>query len=98
MAAANPRLQAILDAQEAKNKKLSPSAAPKATPTQERKVEKDYNLENNTFAKIVFSDATPEEKRAAIAKALVYDVAQDKDQNAARQKEFEIFKEYLQSE
>ncbi len=98
----SPQLQQRLDELKAKNKQTSASTTTTTkttTTTTAAKKVKNYDIENNTFAKIVFDeDLTPDEKKEQIAKALVFDVNQTKEDNQKRLKEFELFKEYLQSE
>lgn len=60
--------------------------------------EKFADVENNTFYKIIFSEAEPEEKKKLIAEALSYKLDEGKEKNAERLKEFTLFKEYLQHE
>lgn len=50
-------------------------------------------IQTNAFHKIMFSAATPEQKRAELAKALAF--SGTKTENRERIKEFEAFKEYL---
>lgn len=53
------------------------------------------NIEENTFAKIIFSpDLNPTQKKEAIEKALTF--AGTKEENRERVREFEEIKEYLQ--
>ncbi len=98
--AMNPQLQEILEKAKKNKEKQNTSATPTATtPVAKQRVEaKDFDVEGNTFAKIVFSDATPEAKKEAIAKAMVFDTTQSKEENQKRLKEFDLFKEFLQSE
>ncbi|MGB7387760.1 MAG: hypothetical protein WA929_09205, partial [Pseudomonas neustonica] len=54
------------------------------------------NIESNPFHQIVVqSDASPTEKKDAVARALAYDQAESKEENEARLASFEEFKEYL---
>lgn len=56
------------------------------------------DIKANTFHKIMFNaQATPEEKSAAVEKALTYDKAKSKEENLKLLKEFDLFKEYMQS-
>jgi len=89
------RLEELLDQTRATTKKTqtgSPSSSNK------HETRKKFDMNNNTFAKITFSDLSPEKKKEEIAKALTYDQSQSKEENQSRLKEFELFKEYLQSE
>jgi len=52
-------------------------------------------IEENTFYKIIFSDAEPEIKKDAVAKELAYDLSKDKSDNKESLAEFELFKEWL---
>ncbi|WP_374378504.1 hypothetical protein [Dongia sp.] len=55
------------------------------------------NIAANTFFKVMFStEAKPEEKKAEVAKLLTFEGT--KEENRERIKEFELFKEYLQSQ
>ncbi len=54
-------------------------------------------IEENTFHKIIWSGATPEEKKAAIVEAMTVD-PETRELSKERQKEFDVFKEYLQEE
>ncbi|MGE0239581.1 MAG: hypothetical protein AB7F09_11930 [Parvibaculaceae bacterium] len=55
------------------------------------------NIAANAFFKVMFAENTkPEAKRAEVAKLLTYEGT--KEQNRERIKEFELFKEYLQSQ
>lgn len=72
------------------------------TQLQEKEVEeasidvKFANIEANPFHQIVVqSEASPQEKSKAVAKALTYDETLTKEQNEERVAEFEQFKEYL---
>jgi hypothetical protein len=56
------------------------------------------NIEGNTFFKITFGTATPEEKKAEITKALTFNLEDGKEKNAERMREFDVFKEYLQDQ
>lgn len=53
------------------------------------------SIESNPFYEIVFSDAAPEAKKAAVAKQLAYDLADEKADNKERLAAFELFKEWL---
>ena len=53
------------------------------------------NIESNPFYKIVFGEGEPEAKKSAIAKALAYDVADEKSDNKERLAAFDLFKEWL---
>lgn len=56
-------------------------------------------IKGNTFYKIVFDPkGTADEKKNAVAKALTFDKAETKEQNLARLKEYELFKDFLQTE
>lgn len=62
----------------------------------ERVADKKFaNIESNPFYSIVFSEGDPEAKKAAIAKQLAYDLAQEKSENKERLAAFELFKEWL---
>lgn len=53
-------------------------------------------IESNPFHQIVVqSDASPSEKKDAVARALAYNEAESKEENEARLASFEQFKEYL---
>ena len=55
------------------------------------------NIAANAFFKVMFAENTkPEAKRAEVAKLLTFEGT--KEQNRERIKEFELFKEYLQSQ
>lgn len=55
------------------------------------------NIAANSFFKVMFAENTkPEAKRAEVAKLLTFEGT--KEQNRERIKEFELFKEYLQSQ
>lgn len=56
------------------------------------------DIKSNTFHKIMFNpQATPEEKRDAVEKALTYTKDKSKEENLKLLKEFDLFKEYMQS-
>lgn len=58
--------------------------------------EKFADIESNPFHQIVIqSEASPTEKKQAVAKALAFDEAASKEENEARIAAFETFKEYL---
>ena len=58
--------------------------------------EKFADIESNLFHQIVIqSEASPTEKKDAVARALVYDEALSSEENEARIAAFETFKEYL---
>ena len=58
--------------------------------------EKFADIESNPFHKIVIqSEASPTEKKEAVAKALAFNEAESKEENEARIAAFETFKEYL---
>ena len=58
--------------------------------------EKFADIESNLFHQIVIqSEASPTEKKDAVAKALIYDEALSSEENEARIAAFETFKEYL---
>lgn len=58
--------------------------------------EKFADIESNPFHQIVIqSDASPMEKKDAVAKALAFNEAESKEENEARIAAFEHFKEYL---
>lgn len=59
--------------------------------------EKFADIKSNTFHKIMYSDASPEQKREAVEKALTFDKEKSKEENMKLLKEFELFKEYMQS-
>ena len=64
--------------------------------TEERASAKKFaSIESNPFYKIVFAEGDPEEKKSAIAKALAYDVTQEKSENKERLAAFDLFKEWL---
>ena len=52
-------------------------------------------IEENTFYKILFAEGDPEAKKAAVARELAYDLADEKADNKASLAEFELFKEWL---
>lgn len=79
-------------------KRKTSATATTATATQIKRNEKYSDIEGNTFFKIVFGEATPEEKKAAVTAALTFNVEDGKEKNAERLKEFSVFKEYLQEE
>ena len=55
------------------------------------------NIQSNAFFKVMFAEESrPEEKKAAVAKMLSFEGT--KEQNRERIREFELFKEYLQSQ
>ena len=53
------------------------------------------NIESNPFYQIVFAEGDPEAKKNAIAKALAYDVTDEKSDNKERLAAFDLFKEWL---
>ncbi len=58
--------------------------------------EKFADIESNLFHQIVVqSDASPNEKKAAVTRALIYSQEESKEANEARIAAFEEFKEYL---
>ena len=64
--------------------------------TDERASAKKFaNIENNPFYKIVFAEGDPEAKKTEIAKALAYDIADEKSDNKERLAAFDLFKEWL---
>lgn len=64
--------------------------------SEERVADRKFaNIESNPFYSIVFSEGDPEAKKAAIAKQLAYDLAQEKSENKERLAAFELFKEWL---
>ena len=52
-------------------------------------------IESNPFYRIVFGEGDPEEKRAAIANQLAYNLAEEKSDNKDRLAAFDLFKEWL---
>ncbi|MEH6564721.1 MAG: hypothetical protein V7756_05275 [Halopseudomonas sp.] len=65
--------------------------------TEESAVSSQFSqIESNPFHQIVVqSDASPTEKKDAVARALAYSEAESKEENEARLASFEEFKEYL---
>lgn len=57
--------------------------------------QKFASIESNPFYKIVFGEGEPEAKKSAIAKALAYDVTDEKSDNKERLAAFDLFKEWL---
>lgn len=97
--ASQTKLQKLLADQSKATEARRQQRAPQASTTLKRKTEKDYDLNNNTFAKIIFDEnLTPEQKKEQVAKALTFDVNAPKEENQKRLKEFELFKEFLMSE
>ncbi len=69
----------------------------KATKTEVSADPRFANIAANGFFKVMFAENTkPEAKRAEVAKLLTFEGT--KEQNRERIKEFELFKEYLQSQ
>ena len=72
------------------------SAEDKSEATDERASAKKFaDIESNPFYKIAFAEGDPEEKKSAIAKALAYDITDEKSDNKARLAAFDLFKEWL---
>ncbi len=96
----SPQLQKLLE----EAKKRSDKTAKKPTTTtatpeaEKKKQEKTFDMDNNTFYKIVFSDAAPEEKKKKFVEAMTFDSTLTQEENKRRQKELDLFKEYLQFE
>lgn len=91
------KMQQTLEEAQGKQQRRTSTAAPKAAEAIVTSAKFD-NIEGNTFFKIVFSDAAPEDKKKAVTAALTYNAEQTKEQNAERLKEFDVFKEYLQEQ
>ena len=67
-----------------------------ATRTEQRTENQKFaSIESNPFYRIVFGEGEPEQKKAAIAQQLAYDVTADKSENKERLAAFELFKEWL---
>jgi hypothetical protein len=97
--ATDPKLQELLDRQKEANKRQQASRPRTTAPSSSQRTQKNFDLNNNTFAKIVFNkELDPKEKRDAIVSALTFDKDAPKEENQKRLKEFENFKEYLQDE
>lgn len=90
--------QMIEEAQGVTKRKTSSTTSASAPVSQVKRSDKYSDIEGNTFYKILFSDAAPEEKKKAVASALTFNVEDGKEKNAERLKEFNTFKEYLQEE
>lgn len=91
------KMQQILD--EAQGVSVKRKTAVKEEAKVETKVDEKFaDVDNNTFYKIVFSDADPETKKKAIAEALSYKPDEGKEKNQEILKEFTLFKEYLQEQ
>lgn len=52
-------------------------------------------IEENRFYKILFAEGDPEAKKAAVARELAYDLANERADNKVSLTEFELFKEWL---
>lgn len=74
------------------------AAQPQAEVKQEAATTAFADIQSNTFYKLMFSAATPEEKKNALAAALVYDSTKTKQENATRMEDFAKFKEYVHFE
>lgn len=99
--AAQPKKQQsmaeIVAAAEGKTRRNT--ATTTATKTQVQRNEKFDEIEANPFYQILFNpQLSPQEKKQAVIAALTYNVEEDKEKNAARIREFDVFKEYLQDE
>ncbi|MBU6475255.1 MAG: hypothetical protein KGL10_06430 [Alphaproteobacteria bacterium] len=95
----SPKLQELLEQAKKRTEKTAPKKpTPGAPEAEKKKQEKTFDMDNNTFYKIVFSDATPEEKKAQFVAAMTYDAKLTQEENKRRQKELDLFKEYLQFE
>jgi hypothetical protein len=94
-AAKGKRSSSIAD--EAVEKYTAKRKAQRAEESEAQSVDEKFaDIESNPFHKIVIqSDATPTEKKEAVAKALVFDEAASREENEARIAAFETFKEYL---
>lgn len=91
------KMQQVLD--EAQGISVKRKTAVKEEAKVETKVDEKFaDIDNNTFYKIVFSEADPETKKKEIAQALSYKPDEGKEKNAEVLKEFTLFKEYLQEQ
>lgn len=97
----SPKLKEKLDKAKQATTQTTEQERPRqqTTTATKKAVEKQFDLDNNPFAKIMFdTETTDEQKQKAVAEALVYDVTKSKQENQERLKEFNLFKEYLQYE
>lgn len=85
----------ILDIALNRDRKAKRSDTTQEAAEQRVQSKKFANIESNPFYEIVFGDATPEAKKAAVAKQLAYDLADEKADNKERLAAFELFKEWL---
>ncbi|PKM29572.1 MAG: hypothetical protein CVV07_10815 [Gammaproteobacteria bacterium HGW-Gammaproteobacteria-11] len=84
-------------ADEAVEKYTKKRAVETTEKTEESTVSNQFaQIESNPFHQIVIqSDASPTEKKDAVARALAYNATESKEENEARLASFEEFKEYL---
>lgn len=84
-------------ADEAVEKYTKKRAVDTTTKSEENTVAKQFaQIESNHFHQVVIqSNASPSEKKDAVARALAYNEAESKEENEARLASFEQFKEYL---
>ncbi len=96
----SPQLQKLLEEAKQRSNKTAkkPTTTTSEPEAEKKKQEKTFDMDNNTFYKIVFSDATPEEKKQKFIEAMTYDSTLTQEENKRRQKELDLFKEYLQFE
>jgi hypothetical protein len=85
----------ILDVALNRERKSRSAEDAKQKPEKRAQSAKFSAIESNPFYRIVFGDAEPEAKKAAIAQQLAYDTAADKSDNKERLAAFELFKEWL---
>lgn len=85
----------ILEVAKSRGRKTRQSGETKASGEKSAADAKFANIESNPFYKIVFADGDPEEKKSAIAKALAYNLEDEKSDNKERLAAFELFKEWL---
>jgi hypothetical protein len=98
--AASPKAERKTDLSDVLTEAVRQRQTPKATatPAQEQAEDARFaNISANPFYQVMFSEENkPEQKREAVTKLLTFEGA--KEENRERIKEFELFKEYLQSQ
>lgn len=93
---AKTKMQQVIEEAQGITKRETKTTA--ATKTEVKVDDKFSDIENNTFYSVIFSEATPEEKKAAVEKHLTFVVEDGKEKNLERLQEFTLFKEYLQDQ
>ncbi|MGB5336707.1 MAG: hypothetical protein WBN07_13880 [Woeseiaceae bacterium] len=85
----------ILDVALSRGRRTRSAEDKSEAPDERASAKKFADIESNPFYKIAFAEGDPEEKKSAIAKALAYDITDEKSDNKARLAAFDLFKEWL---